>query len=198
MSISETIKILKNINDTSSIVHMKSLMNKDLIKDFMGADSSEANKVKLYKRNETDKFSMSVISEKTISQDSVLFTKISKLIEQIVEKVYVNQCDLTAKEETLVTLSSMSLITKIEIDLEIYSSKANVTLNRSEIIEALCFDGVTSYLAQLLQEVQEAVGERAFAQIADDESLKAFEAETRKTMRMLTEQKILRLKDSIL
>ena len=83
----------------------------------------------------------------------------------------------------------MPLITKIEIDLGIYSNKANVALNQSEFIEALCFDVVTSYLALLLQEVQEAVGELAFAQIADGESFKAFEAEARSTMRLLAEHK---------
>ena len=41
----------------------------------------------------------------------------------------------------------------------------------------------------LLQEVQEAVGELAFAQIADGEPFKAFEAEARNTMRMLAEHK---------
>ena len=189
MSISGTIIGTKDSNGKSSVVHKKSLINKDLIKDFMGVGGSGSNKVKLYKCNETDKCLKPVISEKAISQDSVLFTKISKLIEQIVEKVYVNQGDLTAEEETLVALSSMPLITKIEIDLGIYSNKANVALNQSEFIEALCFDVVTSYLALLLQEVQEAVGELAFAQIADGESFKAFEAEARSTMRLLAEHK---------
>ena len=46
-----------------------------------------------------------------------------------------------------------------------------------------------SYLGMLLQEVQEAVGELAFAQIADGEPFKAFEAEARNTMRMLAEHK---------
>jgi len=189
MSISGTIIGTKDADGKASVVHKKSLINKDLIKDFMGVGGSGSNKVKLYKCNETDKCLKPVISEKAINQDSVLFTKISKLIEQIVEKVYVNQGDLTAEEETLVALSSMPLITKIEIDLGIYSNKANVALNQSEFIEALCFDVVTSYLALLLQEVQEAVGELAFAQIADGESFKAFEAEARSTMRLLAEHK---------
>ena len=189
MSISGTIIGTKDSNGKSSVVHKKSLINKDLIKDFMGVGGSGANKVKLYKCNETDKCLKPIISETTINKDSVLFTKISKIIEQIVEKVYVNQGDLTAEEETLVALSSMPLITKIELDLGIYSNKANVALNQTEFIEALCFDVVTSYLALLLQEVQEAVGELAFAQIADGEAFKAFEVEARNTIRMLAEYK---------
>lgn len=189
MSISGTIIGTKDNDGKPSVVHKKSLINKDLIKDFMGVGGTGSNKVKLYTCDETEKCLKPTISEAAIDKDSVLFTKISKLIEQIVEKVYVNQGDLTGEEETLVSLSSMPLITKIEIDLGVYSNKANVALNQSEFIEALCFDVVTSYLALLLQEVQEAVGELAFAQIADGEAFKAFEAEARTTMRLLAEHK---------
>jgi len=189
MSISGTIIGTKDNDGKPSVVHKKSLINKDLIKDFMGVGGTGSNKVKLYTCDETEKCLKPTINEAAIDKDSVLFTKISKLIEQIVEKVYVNQGDLTGEEETLVSLSSMPLITKIEIDLGVYSNKANVALNQSEFIEALCFDVVTSYLALLLQEVQEAVGELAFAQIADGEAFKAFEAEARTTMRLLAEHK---------
>jgi conjugative transfer pilus assembly protein TraH len=189
MSISGTIIGTKDNDGKPSVVHRKSLINKDLIKDFMGVGGTGSNKVKLYTCDETEKCLKPTINEAAIDKDSVLFTKVSKLIEQIVEKVYVNQGDLTGEEETLVSLSSMPLITKIEIDLGVYSNKANVALNQSEFIEALCFDVVTSYLALLLQEVQEAVGELAFAQIADGEAFKAFEAEARTTMRLLAEHK---------
>jgi hypothetical protein len=189
MSISGTIIGTKDQDGKPSVVHKKSLINKDLIKDFMGVGGSGSNKVKLYKCDEADKCLKPAINEASISKDSVLFDKVAKLIEQIVEKVYINQGDLTNEEETLVSLSSMPLITKIEMDLGIYSNKANVALNQTEFIEALCFDVVTSYLSLLLQEVQEAVGELAFAQIADGEAFKAFEAEARTTMRLLAEHK---------
>ena len=117
MSISGTIIGTKDANGKASVVHKKSLVNKDLIKDFMGVGGSGSNKVKLYKCDETEQCLKPNINEAAINQDSVLFTKISKLIEQIVEKVYVNQGDLSTEEETLVSLSSMPLITKIEIDL---------------------------------------------------------------------------------
>jgi conjugative transfer pilus assembly protein TraH len=189
MSISGTIIGTKDANSKQSVIHRKSLINKDLIKDFMGVGGSGSNKVKLYKCNETEKCLKPTINETAINKDSVLFDKISQLIEQIVEKVYTNDGNLTNEEETLVALSSMPLITKIEMDLGIYSNKANVALNQSEFIEALCFDVVTSYLSLLLQEVQEAVGELAFAQLADGEAFKAFEAEARTTMRLLAEHK---------
>lgn len=189
MSISGTIIGTKDEKGKKSVIHKKSLINKDLIKDFMGVGGAGSSKVKLYQCDEKDKCLKPTIEEKAISDDSVLFNHVSKLIGQIVEKVYLNEGDLTGEEETLVALSSLPLIAKIEMDLGIYSDKANVALNQTEFIEALCFDVVTSYLSILLQTVQEAVGELAFSQIADGEAFKAFDAETRTTMRLLAEHK---------
>ena len=39
----------KDANGKASVVHKKSLVNKDLIKDFMGVGGSGSNKVELYK-----------------------------------------------------------------------------------------------------------------------------------------------------
>lgn len=189
MSISGTIVGVKDAEGKSSVIHKKSLLNKDLIKDFMGVGGTGSTKVKLYECDESEKCLKPTIQEKSVDKNSVLFDRVTKLIEQIVDKVYLNEGDLTSEEETLIALSSMPLISKIEIDLGIYANKANVSLNQTEFIEALCFDVVTSYLAILLQEVQEAVGELSFAQIADGESFKAFDLETRTTMRLLADQK---------
>jgi conjugative transfer pilus assembly protein TraH len=189
MSISGTIIGTKDDSGKASIIHKKSLLTKDLIKDFMGVGGSVSHKVKLYVCDEGDKCLVPQVTEKDIDKTSVLFDRVAQLIGQIVEKVYDNEGDLSGEEETLVSLSSMPLLAKIEMDLGIYSDKANVVLNQTEFIEALCFDVVTSYLAVLLQQVQEAVGELAFAQIADGETFKAFEQETRSTMRMLAEHK---------
>jgi conjugative transfer pilus assembly protein TraH len=189
MSISGTVIGTKDAEGRHSVIHKKSLVNKDLIKDFMGVGADGSDKIKIYKCDETTKCLKPKITKSSVSKKSILFDKVSRLIEQIVEKVYLNEGDLTADEENLVSLSSMPIISKIEMDLGIYANKANVALNQQEFIEALCFDVVASYLGILLQEVQEAVGELAFAQISDGGAIKAFEEEARSTMRMLTEHK---------
>jgi conjugative transfer pilus assembly protein TraH len=188
MSISGTVIGIKE-NDKQTVIHKKSLINKDLIKDFMGVGGSGSTKVKLYVCDEEEKCLKPTVVEKQVDKNSVLFDRIARLTEQLVDKVYKNEGDLTGEEETLVSLSSMPLISKIEMDLGIYANKANVALNQSEFIEALCFDVVTSYLSILLQEVQAAVGELAFSQIADGEAVKSFDLEARETMRMLAEHK---------
>lgn len=194
MSISGTVIGVKDENGKQSVIHKKSLINKDLIKDFMGVGGGGSTKIKLYVCDEYVQCLKPTITEKSIAKDSVLFDRVSKLIEQIVEKVYINSGDLTSEEETLISLSTMPLISKIEMDLGIYANKANVALNQNEFIEALCLDVTTSYLSLLLQEVQAAVGELSFAQISDGSAIKAFEQEARTTMRALSEYKIGALK----
>ncbi len=189
MSISGTVIGTKDEKGKQSVIHKKSLINRDLIKDFMGVGGAGANEVKLYKCDEASQCLNPTIVPAEVKKDLVLYDRISSLIESMVSKVYNNEGELSDDEETLVALSSLPLIAKIEMDLSIYSNRANVSLSQAEFIEALCFDVVTSYLATLLQEVQEAVGELAFAQIADGSAIKAFEQETRSTMRLLAEYK---------
>jgi len=71
------------------------------------------------------------------------------------------------------------------MDLSIYKDAGNAAQAQQEFIEVLCFDVVTSYLGTLLADVQEAVGELAYAQIADGAAFKEFSTESRATMRML-------------
>ena len=195
MSISGTvIGVHDKKSGKRTIIHKKSLLSKDLIKDFIGIGGSGSNKLKLYVCSEKEKCLKPEIKEQEIKEKKkgeklVLFDHISFLLESIVKKVYMNEGELNPEEETLVSLSSLPLINKIEMDLGMYANKQNVAANQQEFIEALCFDVVTSYLATLLQEVQAAVGELAFAQIADGESFKAFDLETRETMRLLSQQK---------
>ena len=183
MSISGTIIGAKDSEGKTSFIHKASLMNKDLLNDFIGIGGS--GKIKLYSCDESEKCLKPVILERSIDKNSVMFNRISRLLEQIVNKIYENKGVLTEEEQTLISLSSMPIISKIEMDLGIYANPANVAFNQTEFIEALCLDVVTSYLALLLQEVQEAVGELAFVQIADAESFKSFELQTREAMRNL-------------
>jgi len=83
----------------------------------------------------------------------------------------------------------LALITKIELDLSNYSSTDDVVAAQTEFVEALSFDVVTTYLAKLLQEVQLAVSELQYAQIADSGAFAKFDLEIRETMRALSRAK---------
>ena len=88
-----------------------------------------------------------------IAKDILLYfleDNIHKNLSSIVTKVYENKGIFSEEEETLISLSSVPIIAKIEMDLSTYSSSQNTIHNQTEFIEALCFDVVTNYLAMLL------------------------------------------------
>lgn len=186
MSISGTIIGTQDADGKRVTRHLKSLIDKELIKQFVGADGIDSKSVKLYECDKADHCLYPVVKERNISQGSFLFQRVQKLLKSIATKIEENRGQLTAEEESLVALSSMPIILKIEVDLATYSSRQDVIDNQTEFIEALCFDVVVGYLQSLLSEVQEAVGELSFAQIADGEKFRAFDEDTRETMRKLS------------
>ena len=190
MTISGTIIGTKGEDDKPAVRHLKSLVNKELIKEFVGAEGVDSKTMRLYVCDEGERCLKPVAKEQNIGKGAFLFQRVQKLLASIVEKVLANKGVLTDEEETLVVLSSEQIILKIEMDLATYADRKNVVDNQTEFVEALCFDVVTGYLQALLSEVQEAVGELSHAQIADAKKFKAFEEDTRETMRMLSRAKL--------
>lgn len=190
MSISGTIIGTKGEDRKPKVQHLKSLVSRDLIKQFVGADGVDSDKMRLYVCDEGDHCLKPEAKEQNVRKGAFLFQRVQKVLASLTEKILNNSGELTAEEETIIALSSEQLILKIEMDLATYSSKANVVANQTEYVEALSYDVVTGYLQTLLVEVQEAVGELSHAQIADAKKFEAFERETRETMRMLSQARI--------
>lgn len=190
MSISGTIIGTKGEDRKTKVQHLKSLVSRDLIKQFVGADGVDSDKMRLYVCDEGDNCLKPVAKDQNVRKGAFLFQRVQKIVSSLTDKILHNSGELTAEEETIIALSSEQLILKIEMDLATYSSKANVVANQTEYVEALSYDVVTSYLQTLLVEVQEAVGELSHAQIADAKKFEAFERETRETMRMLSQARI--------
>lgn len=190
MSISGTIIGTKGADRKPQVQHLKSLVSRDLIKQFVGAEGMDSNSMRLYICDEGTHCLKPVAKDKKIKKGVFLFQRVQKLLTSIVGKILENNGVLTPEEETLVALSSEQLILKIEMDLATYADRMNVVDNQMEFVEALCFDVVTSYLQALLVEVQEAVGELSHAQMGDAKKFEAFEQDTRETMRMLSKARV--------
>lgn len=190
MSISGTIIGTKDEAGRVSVKHLKSLVNRDLIKQMIGADGVDSNKMRIYACEDAEKCLKAEAKEMAVGKGSFLFQRVEKIVGSITEKVLKNAGSLTAEEEMIVSLSTMPLILKIEMDLANYSSKANAIANQTEYVEALSYDVVTSYLQSLLVEVQESVSELGAVQIGDRKKFESFEKETRETMRMLSRERI--------
>lgn len=185
MSISGTIIGRKDEDGRRSVIHKKSLINKEMIEEFIGSSFSENAKVKLYSCDEKEKCLNPKIGDQSIRGEDSLMGRVATLLTSIAKKIKEDKGRYTADEETLIAMSSLSLITKLELDFGSYSNPDHAQIAQMEFVEALCFDVVTTYLAKLLQEVQAAVGELEYVQIADSGAFKAFDLETSETMQAL-------------
>lgn len=190
MSISGTIIGKKDEAGQRSIAHKKSLVSKEMIEEFIGTTGNfGTSELNLYTCDEGVKCLSPAITKTLLRANDTLIARVGALLLSIARKVQHDKGAFTEDEETLISLSSLSLITKIELDLATYSNIEASTIAQAEFIEALCYDVVTTYLAKLLQEVSAAVSELEYAQIADSGIFQKFDAETRETMRMLSNAK---------
>ena len=189
MSISGTIVGRKDETGRRSVSHKISLINKEMIEEFIGAKSTESKEVKLYSCDEATKCLSPTVQASVIRSQDSLMGRVENLLISITKKISDNSGPFSDDESTLIAMSSLALITKIELDLSNYSNNTDVVAAQTEFVEALCFDVVTTYLAKLLQEVQTAVGELQYAQIADSGAFNKFDAEIRETMRALSKAK---------
>lgn len=186
MSISGTIIGKKDGEGRRSVIHKHSLINKEMLAEFVGsAASTDPSKINLYNCDEKENCLNLTIKPSNINGKESFMGRIGDLVLSIATKIQKDVGPYTPEEETLIALSSLSLITKIEIDLSNYSKIEHASIAQAEFVEALSFDVVTTYLTKLLQEVQAAVGELEFAQIADSGAFSKFDLETRETMRAL-------------
>lgn len=190
MSISGTIIGTKDENGHYVIKHKKSLIDADLIKEFAGFSSGEGSEIKLYKCNEQEKCLDPQIFPQQLTKDGALFNNVQSLLSSITAKIKVSQGPFSVEEESLISLSSLQLIPKIELDLTTYTSSKDIVIAQTEFIEALCLDVTTQYLIMLLKEVEEAVSELSYSQIADASAFKDFEVDTRKVLRAINTAKI--------
>jgi hypothetical protein len=172
MSISGTIIGTKE-NNVIAIVHKNSLVSKELIKEFIGTSQGES-KLKLYHCDTASLCLKPEVRETgRIKADDTLMGQVTNLLKSIAEKVHNNKGDantingFTADEESLISLATIPIIRKMEMDLAVYKDAAWAVHAQSEFVEALCYDVVTNYLAALLNEVTMAVGDMSRLQLTN-------------------------------
>ena len=156
MSISGTIIGKKDDEGRRSIMHKKTLVNKELIEEFIGVRSGNSD-VELYQCDETE-LCLSLIKTKTrLSAKDTLYGSIDEMLVSMVKKIKANSGDFTEEEENLIALSSVPLINKMQRELAANSDNAYLTVRMAEFVEALSYDVITNYLTKLLQQTSEAV-----------------------------------------
>jgi len=181
MSISGTIIGIKDNDGRRSFIHKVSLVNKELIEEFIGVRAGDAN-VELYVCDETDRCLAPQKIKTNLSAKDTLYGSIDDILVSLVKKIKLNEGTFTEEEENLIALSSVPLINKIQMELATRADSAYLTVRMAEFVEALCYDVVTNHLTKLLHQVSEAVTELSYVQIANTGVFGKFEAEVHKTI----------------
>lgn len=191
MSISGT--IIVDRKDSSHAKFLGSLVSKDLIEEYIGTGKT-SGKVKLYACDETTKCLNPRVVEVTLSTADTLYGQIDKLLASIITKLKKNQGEFDADEENLLALSSMQLLSKIQIDLATYPDSAEASVRLQEFVEALCYDVITTLFTKMLQTTTLAVNELSYLQLTDTGVFEKFDVSASNTLRMLAQAKSIALK----
>ena len=191
MSLSGTIIAKKDENNKRAFVYKKSLLDKNFISSFIGIGGADNknNEINLYLCNETSKCLEPKVIKSKLKHDDTLKGRIEKLLTSITKKIAANKEELTKEEEELVALSSINIITKIEIDLASFSNPAHAK-SSNEFIESLCFDVITNYLGLMLGEVELSVNELKGIQLSDNPAFEKFTAQVREVNNRLGKERV--------
>ncbi|WP_375359827.1 conjugal transfer protein TraH [Candidatus Tisiphia endosymbiont of Nemotelus uliginosus] len=184
MSISGTIIGKKDGEGRRSIIHKKSLVNKELIEEFIGIRSGSVD-VEQYRCDETNLCLFPQKAKTRLSASDTLYGSIDDMLVSMVKKIKTNNGDFTEEEENLIALSSIPLTNKIQRELATNADSSYLTVRMAEFVETLCYDVVTNYLTKLLQQTSEAVSELAYSQLADIGVFTNFEQEVNNTISFL-------------
>lgn len=184
MSISGTIIGTKDAEGRRSISHKKSLVNKDLIEDFIGIRSGNVM-LELYQCDELNLCLLPKKAQTKLSAKDTLYGSINEMLVSMVKKIKANNGNFTEEEESLIALSSIPLTNKIQRELATNADSAYLTVRMAEFVESLCYDVITNYLTKLLQQTSEAVSELSYLQLADIGVFTSFEQEVNNTISFL-------------
>ncbi len=153
----------------------------------MGLGSGGKTTTKLYSCSDKELCLNVEIAEKTLKAKDTLYGKIRTLLASIIVKIKQNEADFNDDEKNLISLSSLPLIRKIQIDLSISPNHPATTT--PDFIEVLALDVATSHLTRLLNETAEAVAELSGQQLVDISVFDKFDTDVQNTIRLLTNAK---------
>lgn len=189
MTLSGTV-IAKKEEGVPSFSHKRSLITEANLAKFIGIDENAAD-LMVYKCDEDKKCLNPEKKSNALDQAQTFKAKIIILLSSIVKKVAADGAEeLTAEEEMLVALSGTPLLSKIEDDfVEFGGNIKTVIVAQHQGVDVLCYEIVTKYLAQMLNEVREAVSELKYGQQGDIGAFAAFEKQASGVMKMLAEAK---------
>lgn len=189
MSISGTIIGKKDAENHRLFAHKKSLITDKLIEDFIGVGKGDSD-LEMYVCDEGQKCLNPTKQKTRLNGADTIKGSVNKLLASMIEKIKNNTGDFTEEEESLISLSSIPLITKIQRELSRGNKEvARLTVRVEDFLDLLAFDVVTNHLTKMMHQTSEAVSELSNVQLVETNVFKQFENEVASAMKFLNSSK---------
>jgi conjugative transfer pilus assembly protein TraH len=187
MSVSGTI-IGRKVDGSFHFTSKPSLvLSNDLLEQYIGISKGK-KPVKLYKCDNSDKCLNPVESEITLKDNETIYGNVSRILEGLVPKVKANNVELTDEEEDVIAFSTIPLLQIIEMELAEKSGTGDMMVRMSEFIEVVCYDVMTNFLSQMINQASASVQSLEYAQL-DDAVIKKFTSQVAEVRSFLTSAK---------
>lgn len=196
MSISGTIIGRKtdgrfHFNNKPSLV-----LNNDLLEQYIGVHK-KSGQVKLYKCDTQQKCLNPTETEVTLSENDTIYGNISRILENMIPKIFAGKGTFTDEEEAVIAFSSIPIIQLIEMEI-IHKGKtqhgkdvintADMIVRMQEFLEVVSYDIVTNFLMQMTNTALSSVSALEYAQL-DDAVIKNFTTQLTEVRKFITDSK---------
>lgn len=196
MSISGTI-IGRKIDGRFHFNNKPSLvLNNDLLEQYIGVHK-KSGQVKLYKCDTQQKCLNPTETEVTLSENDTIYGNISRILENMIPKIFAGKGTFTDEEEAVIAFSSIPIIQLIEMEI-IHKGKtqhgkdvintADMIVRMQEFLEVVSYDIVTNFLMQMTNTALSSVSALEYAQL-DDAVIKNFTTQVTEVRRFITDSK---------
>lgn len=196
MSVSGTI-IGRKIDGSFHFSHQPSLItSSQLLEEYIGA-SNQASLVKLYKCSSSHKCLDPQTTNVRLEAKETIYGNISRILEAIATKIFSGGGDFTDEEQAVVAFSSIPLIQLIEMEIihkgrnqrgKTVIDQGSMIIRMQEFLEVVCYDVVTNFLTQMIDQASSAVALITYAQ-TDDVVIKNFTSQVSQVRRFITDSK---------
>ena len=196
MSISGTI-IGRKVDGSFQFTSKPSLvLNNDLLEQYIGVHK-RGSKVKLYQCDEMKKCLNPTEVEVTLGENDTIYGNISRILENMIPKIFEGKGVFTDEEEAVIAFSSIPIVQLIEMEI-IHKGKSekgkdvinsvDMVVRMQEFLAVVSYDIVTNFLMQMTNHAASAVAALEYTQL-DDTVIKNFTSQVADVRRFITDSK---------
>lgn len=127
------------------------------------------------------------VTQLTLKLEETIYGHISKTLRGLVDKVYLNDgANLTEDEEIIIGFSTIPILGLMENEIINKTKPGDIMVRISEHMEVICYDVITSFLENMLAQVNNNVRALSLAQMTDMGVIKDFNDQLQQTRLFLS------------